>query len=759
MSTSKKLSACLLALALPVLFSAFLSAADEPVTTAPSRKVYGEWRILIKTDKKNAYNTLIESKGLPLFREAGGRMVGWWATAVGNLYEHVTIWEYDDMAAFEKAGNFLGGEKRFAEFVELREPLLAGEESRFLRLAEGAASPALPETSKYVIHEIHRVPGKDLADYLRFMSSEGLKLLKKHGFRPVGPWTVEIGDWSEVTYLFSFDSLAERERLIASFAADREGKIFAETVRRYVERVTTRLLTPAPFAVAATQKNASTEIPSERLPHLEQLVPGVYAAGFSDKYNSANCGWADLGEKALLVDLPRGVNAEDYVAEVKSISGKTASKLALTHLLPGDEQIVEALLSRGVDEILTSTAIADRLKAALGKDKHLPIHAISLAGLPGIDPSKLLLIPLDDVFLSGGLAVHLPKSGVLFAGPLIYHGPRTLLDKTNTDSWITALRRLERLKPTSVVPGFGSWGGPEIITRQSRFLSELRQQVAYAVSMGRDESVLKNQVRIPARDLVWMPYDTPTPDDLSYVYRELTVPAAPYYGHAPNRDDPKPHALVLVGDLPHEPAHIVEGLDSVFAEADVFRHFTVDVRALNAENLSKVKLLVILRDGLQRPTDDPSTHYVWMTPEQQQAVEQYVNDGGAFLNLHNSMGLYPDEGPYLKLVGGRYIGHGPLERFRVEVVDPNHPITRGIESFFVADEQHTPPYNAEKVHLLLRNRSDDGKVSAAAGWAYEPGKGRLCHLANGHTRESLSHPMYRKLMINAIRWCLRQEAK
>ena len=110
--------------------------------------------------------------------------------------------------------------------------------------------------------------------------------------------------------------------------------------------------------------------------------------------------------------------------------------------------------------------------------------------------------------------------------------------------------------------------------------------------------------------------------------------------------------------------------------------------------------------------------------------------------------------PYLKLVGGRYIGHGPLERFRVEVVDRQHPVTQGVEDFSVADEQHTPPYDESKVHLLLRNRSDDGQT-AAAGWAYEPGQGRLCHLANGHTREALEHPMYQRLLQNATRWCLR----
>ena len=192
----------------------------------------------------------------------------------------------------------------------------------------------------------------------------------------------------------------------------------------------------------------------------------------------------------------------------------------------------------------------------------------------------------------------------------------------------------------------------------------------------------------------------------------------------------------------------------MFEATGVVPHFTVDVRALSAENLAKVGLLVILRDGLQRPGADARSNFKWMTPEQERAVVSFVEGGGGFLNLHNSMGLYPEHGPYLALVGGRYIGHGPLERFRVEVVDPDHPVTRGVSGFFAADEQHTPPYDEGRVQLLLRNRSDDGK-SAAAGWVREPGRGRLCHLANGHTLEALLHPMYQRLMCNAVRWCLR----
>jgi type 1 glutamine amidotransferase len=170
-----------------------------------------------------------------------------------------------------------------------------------------------------------------------------------------------------------------------------------------------------------------------------------------------------------------------------------------------------------------------------------------------------------------------------------------------------------------------------------------------------------------------------------------------------------------------------------------------------------VKLLVVLRDGLMRPTEDPKSFYCWVTREHERAVVEFVERGGGFLNLHNALGLYPENGPYLALAAGKYVGHGPLERFRVEALDPEHPITRGVAAFTVADEQHTPVVDKPRVKLLLRSRSDGGQTGAA-GWVYEPGAGRLCHLACGHTREALLHPTYQQLLRNAMLWCLRRDA-
>ena len=318
-------------------------------TASDQARVYGEWRIRVRPDQGPAYDSLIEKSGLPLFRQAGGRMVGWWKTLIGDLYEHVTIWEYDDMAAFEKAVQFLGKNADFAKFVAARDPLLSGEESRFLRLAPGAVRPALPEPC--VIRGARDPPrfAGASSDYLALMNKEGRGLLQRHGIRPVGPWVVEIGRWSEVTYLFPYESLGERDGKLAKFAEDPDGLKYRNKMSELVGEVTTRLLMPAAFARGGQGGDvpAKPDSAAGLLPHREQVAPGVYAAGFSDRYRSTNCGWVALGNVTLLIDLPRGIAVPEFLKLIAATTGKPASTLVLTGAQDGDWPIIRMLREQG----------------------------------------------------------------------------------------------------------------------------------------------------------------------------------------------------------------------------------------------------------------------------------------------------------------------------------------------------------------------------------------------------------------------------
>lgn len=418
-------------------------------------------------------------------------------------------------------------------------------------------------------------------------------------------------------------------------------------------------------------------------PFVEQITPGVWAAGYADDRKDLNIAWYTAGAETVVL-------GEGDAGEIAKLTGKPV--------------------------------------AAPGKR-------------PGLDE------PVRGVFFHRG-------TGVLFGGEVITNGPRANI-LPDTAAWVANLDQLSKLPVKLVVPGRGSWGGPELIARQRRFVAELRRQVAYGLVLERPLASIQQEFLLPASYYTWMPYDTPTPEDIATVYRELTAPRAPFNG-ATTLDPARKHALVLIGDRFHEPEHLEAGLRQAFAALPwIEPHFTVDIRALTKENLARVDLLVILRDGMVWPAGPQGPMRIWMTTDQELAVKEFVHNGKAFLNLHNSMGLYPEGGEYLKLVGGRYIGHGPLERFFVDVTDASHPIAKGLKGWFAADEQHTPP-NDIPVHIFLRSRSHDGKVNANAGWTHEPGKGRVCHLAPGHTRDALHHPMFQLAMRNAIEWCMRR---
>ncbi len=572
----------------------------------------------------------------------------------------------------------------------------------------------------------------------------------------------------------------------------RGSEYFAPTMS-LVRRLTIRLLT---LSLALAGSASGAERGKQMLPHREELAPGVHVAGFSYQYGNANCGWIELEDHILLVDLPRGTPVSSFLDQVSKGTGKPARRLVLTHLWSDPDwglnrdydperkrwhnpgrlltpdpalPIVEALMRNGVERIITSPKIGARLLRASEEISSSQVNIVSARSSIGDASRALEFIPLDPVRLEGAGAVLLPEEKILFGGPLVFNGSHAVPKGKKTLRWISALDELEKLAPRRVVPGFGSWEGSNTLGRLRALLGELRIQVAHDIAAGYSLEEIQSRVRISYDLLFWTTHTRPRSDLIEYVFRELTVPSAPFHGSPPEPTDSRPHALIIFGDSPHPPAPIEKALGSVLEATGVVPHFSVDVEALSAENLAKVELLLILRDGRQVPRTDGRREKLreledplhgkiqtWMTLEQEQAVVAFVEKGGAFLNLHNSLGLYPPAGPYLKLVGGRYIGHGPFERFRIEVADHNHPITVGVSDFSTADEQHTPVlYDETQVHLILQSRMDNG-IAVPAGWVREVGGGRVCHLASGHPVEPLLHPMYQRLMRNAVEWCLRR---
>jgi type 1 glutamine amidotransferase len=501
------------------------------------------------------------------------------------------------------------------------------------------------------------------------------------------------------------------------------------------------------------------EGPSEDALFPRELAPGVFVLGSSQKFNAENLGWVVLEDRVILVGVPDPQRIPRLLEQIAQTSSKPIGAAIVLQARSVDLESASAFARRGIDIVIQKDgatvlrAAFERVPADVATSARNHIREFADRVELGNGQHKIEVIDVGR-FAGPGVAVaYLSQPRILFVGALCVHGPRAELAGTDTLGWLSALSKLQGLPCRTVVPGRGSVGDASLLEREQRFLRELRRQVGHLVAQSRSLEDIVKEVKITSDYLVWMPYDHPTREDVEHVYRELTVPLAPFGIRDTLAVDSRPKALVLIGDSPHDPGHIEAGLRRALGGAGIVPYIAVDVRTLSAENLRQVQLLVMLRDGVIWPDGRDKAAVSWMTMEQQQAVVNFVEGGGGLLALHNSTALYPENGPFLKLIGGTYMGHGPLERFRVSVRDRSHPITQGVNDFEVADEQHTPTTDRTRVHLLLESRSSEGTMGVA-GWVHQVGRGRVCYLANGHTREAQNHPEFQKLLQNAALWCL-----
>jgi len=252
-------------------------------------------------------------------------------------------------------------------------------------------------------------------------------------------------------------------------------------------------------------------------------------------------------------------------------------------------------------------------------------------------------------------------------------------------------------------------------------------------------------------------------------------------------------AFALVGDRYHNSDYIRTALGKTLVkEAGLSIDFTDEVTLLSAETLKGYKMLIVFRDGMLWPngygsggfyagyvserdreivSDPPLPNMeaepvMWLTAEQGKAVREFVFNGGSAFFYHNNSHVSLASQDYRDVEGAIYTGHPSIRPFKVKIVNPDHPITRGVRDFVVTDEQHYVKYDKDPKYVLMRSLNEDGLsytgsmgdqgTSCEAGWAYDYGEGRVCFMAPGHMITVLWNPEYEKLQKNAVRWLLKE---
>jgi hypothetical protein len=156
-----------------------------------------------------------------------------------------------------------------------------------------------------------------------------------------------------------------------------------------------------------------------------------------------------------------------------------------------------------------------------------------------------------------------------------------------------------------------------------------------------------------------------------------------------------------------------------------------------------------------------------ITEEQKKAFLSLLDKGVGLVVLHHALASYQGWPKYEEVVGGKFLlkpgtvdgktvkrsvwGHLELT---LNVVDKDHPITKGLEDITWHDEYYGKCRVSDDVTVLLTTECP--KSQPQVMWCKEAGKSRVVYLMGGHGPGVYKRPEYRTLVANSIRWTARR---
>jgi type 1 glutamine amidotransferase len=147
-----------------------------------------------------------------------------------------------------------------------------------------------------------------------------------------------------------------------------------------------------------------------------------------------------------------------------------------------------------------------------------------------------------------------------------------------------------------------------------------------------------------------------------------------------------------------------------------------------------------------------------LTAEQEQGLCDAVAGGVGLAGWHGGLcDAFRTNTRYQWMTGGQFVAHpgGVIAAYEVNVVDREHPITRGLPDFAMRNTEqyylHVDPSN----HLLATTTFSDGVVMPAV-WTRIWGRGRVAYASFGHTVEDFDVPQARQIVQRCLLWAARR---
>jgi type 1 glutamine amidotransferase len=215
-------------------------------------------------------------------------------------------------------------------------------------------------------------------------------------------------------------------------------------------------------------------------------------------------------------------------------------------------------------------------------------------------------------------------------------------------------------------------------------------------------------------------------------------------------DDPKPPRVLLVTGVDH-PAHnwqtTAPAIRDVLQQNNQFAVRIVEHPDLLASDMIFDYDVVFLHFRNDRPLDREQ--------RVRKNLIRFVKQGGGLVALHFACGAFGDWPEYRHLVGRVWDGentHDPRGPFTVQIVDPEHAITRGMTDFETDDELYIGLVGERPVKLLAAARSRLTGKDHPMAFAFTYGNGRVFHTPLGHDEEAIRVPGAVELLRRGCAW-------